>query len=855
MKEKELVENVKKDNNITSDITGILDIIICLLLFISSIYKGAFYKSDFLFPNVVISILGVVYLVYKIIKEIMSKKDFRPRSKVKLLLDFCMLLLPFMYLLPIIFKTYVSLPDSIFEMFRYVNMTIIYFIARNSKNHHVYFNVFILISVIQMILGIDQITTRNFESFLNDLSTGYLPDIERLSGTLQYANITGIVIGIGVICCFNKITEIIKQENKIKYIELLGSIFIILLGISCVILTESRIATVTILGILLLDGIFNYICITRKTGAFKIALTVYSFLCSGIVEKYVSSNSGLKIYACILLCSLIFMLAYIVLNIIYYMFEDKIKKIKNSVKHINIINISGLIFMFVILAILIATPKNIVIENKGEVATFSKSVYDFKEGKNKVQFEIDSLKEDTRFTVYINALGEDYIVRNLGKYNYYDNTSGIFKGDIDIPEKTRKLTVDIEVQKGNLEFKDFNINNKNVSLSYLFIPNEIMDKLHDTFYGVYGDELRVAYAKDTFKLLKSSPLIGVGGEGFKHTYGSVQETGYISSEAHSAILQSLVEVGIIGTLVLIGILTISLYIVIKMVMRIRKMPFKDKNDVIQIISIYIALLSVVIFDLAFSYAFMIFLFGIFVAILLKQYLYIVSKCEDTTKEKNSIDWSYIKIVILSLCAVCLSCVTYFSVNSYRASLIKVPNKGEDLKASEVAENIAYLEMKNSQDKFDMDYMKDLNEEYSKYKTKLNEAIINTTNNKKLKDELKEEHTKLIVSIKNNADTMLEYEYYDKFVLRDVSDVYINNYINFADIYKEQFSNTEVAYAFYLNYVIKLTDRIIELNPYSKKANEIYIEMCNEYIEKLESDNIYIQSDAIKQSVEEFRKRI
>ena len=216
MKEKELVESVKKDNNISSDITGILDIIICLLLFISSIYKGAFYKADFLFPNVAISLVGVVYLLYKIIKEIISKKDFKPKSKVRILLDGFILLLPVTYVLPIVFKTYASLPDSIYEMLRYVNMTIIYFIVRNTKNEQAYLNIFLLISFVQMILGIDQLTTRSFEEFLNDLSTGYLPDKQRLSGTLQYANITGIIIGIGVVYCFNKITDLLKKEGNIK---------------------------------------------------------------------------------------------------------------------------------------------------------------------------------------------------------------------------------------------------------------------------------------------------------------------------------------------------------------------------------------------------------------------------------------------------------------------------------------------------------------------------------------------------------------------------------------------------------------------------------------------------------------
>ena len=171
------------------------------------------------------------------------------------------------------------------------------------------------------------------------------------------------------------------------------------------------------------------------------------------------------------------------------------------------------------------------------------------------------------------------------------------------------------------------------------------------------------------------------------------------------------------------------------------------------------------------------------------------------------------------------------------------------------ENIAYLELKVKQDKFDMDYIRDLNEEYEKYKTLVTQAYVNSENKKEVREELKTELNKVIVNIKENADKMLEYEYYDKFVLNDVADVYIENYIAFADIYKDKFSNTEVAYTFYLNYVLKLADRIIEINPISKKANELYNNMCIRYMQELKEDNKYLNSVAISSVIKEFEKRI
>lgn len=859
MKEQEKAQ--EKNNYIAQSLTGILDIIICLLLFISSIYKGAFYKSDFLFSNAVISVVGTIYLIYKIVKEVTRKnKDKKPRSKVKLLLDTFMLVLPFTYALPIIFKTYVSLPDSVFELLRYVNMTVIYYIVRNTKNEKLYLNIFVLIAVVQSILGIDQLTFRSFEEFLNTLSTGYLPDSDKLSATLQYANITGMVISFGTIICFSNLTNVIEKKNKFKPIEMLLYIFLVLLQFTAAILTGSRVVAVILVLLLFIDSICDLIYISKKSGIYKLILIIYSIIVSGVIERIILNNGYSKVYICLAMFSLLLVCIFILIQLLYIILSKKGKNIK-ILRCINKVNNKyikwiGIISVIALSGILMNIPKDLkVVSDKEENVKVQRNIYDFKEGENTFEIKIETLEEDTRYYIEILEIKDDYSANEIATFNYYDKISNEFETTFKLDDNVQRLNVTIEVEKGKIKVDEFKLNEDNIKLSYLFIPDNIAFKIQDTFYGVYGDSLRLEYVKDAIKLFKQNHIIGIGGEGFKHAYGSVQSVGYISSEAHSAILQALVEVGIIGATIFVGIIALSLCLATKLVIRLKKISVEDKKTVIVLIAIYFALLSVVLFDLAFSYAFMIYIFAIITALLLKVYMDIISKYNERDDKQSKIDWSYVKIVVLSLFLVAFFYTSYFSINAYRASLIRVPNKEEDLNIIQVAENIAYLELKTNQDKFDMDYKKELNEEYIKYKALVTQGYVNVGTDEELREELNKELNGVVVKIKENTDTMLEYEYYDKYVLNDVADVYIDNYMSFANIYEEQFSNQEVAYAFYLNYVLKLTDRIIELNPLSERANDMYYDMCNEYIEELESDNRYLNSEAVSNVIQEFKERI
>ena len=70
-----------------------------------------------------------------------------------------------------------------------------------------------------------------------------------------------------------------------------------------------------------------------------------------------------------------------------------------------------------------------------------------------------------------------------------------------------------------------------------------------------------------------------------------------------------------------------------------------------------------------------------------------------------------------------------------------------------------------------------------------------------------------------------------------------------------FENDEVAYAFYLNYALKLTNRIIELGPKNKVAYNMYESILKTYIDALTRQNKYIRSTTIDSVVLDMKKAL
>ena len=219
------------------DIKSIIDYILVILLLILSISKGGFYKSDTLVFSIGIILLGFIRIIIDLYKTIQNKKyEFD-------VIEILLLILTLAYILPIIFRNYADLNNSIFESIRYFNLFLIYYIVKKSSNKNIFLYTIVGITLFQCLLSVDGVGNRYFEDILKKIDSGYLDrDFNRMSGTFQYANTLAILCLVSVVLV-NK--YLLKEKRVLKYVIIYICQFILL---TVVILTGTR--TVLIMAII-----------------------------------------------------------------------------------------------------------------------------------------------------------------------------------------------------------------------------------------------------------------------------------------------------------------------------------------------------------------------------------------------------------------------------------------------------------------------------------------------------------------------------------------------------------------------------------------------------------------------------
>lgn len=827
---------------ITKKITGILDILICLLLFISCLYKGGFYKEDTLFINMVICMLGLVCLSVKLVLNIRDNKTVT-KSKIGTIIDSMVLLLPIAYFLPIMFNTYASKELSIFEVTRYINFAIIYFIVRTSKNKKIYKALFVLMGITLSILGIDEITYRIIGDVLSNLSISYLDsETVKISATLQYANITALVILLSNIIVQKKVILSIQKlkENK-RNITAVKTVILMVINIimqSAILLTTSR---MNILLMLLCAVVYAiYLKVKHKKGALDvILLNILSVALVASIDGYlINSNYFMVIFTYILTAILLS-----VYMCIYMKFGDKIKwSIDKKTKYI----VGTLLSLFAVILCFVPTKLNV--KTNGEEGNYvTRNVYNVTSGTSTLNIKVNDTKNmsDTAFEINVYEIDEEFnknIIDHIFTWNFKDNE---YTGKIEIGENVNKLQIAITAFTSDVTIEELKIDGKTNTLSYMFIPDSLVFRLKDTISKDSNNSLRFTYYKDAFKLFKKSPIVGHGGEGFKSRYQEVQDTSYISSETHSVFMQILVEAGIIGFAIFVTLIILTLLLILKS---------KDEEEKMQNLMIFLVFIVTATFDLVFSFGLMINIFAVIVGLSVNTY-----KEEIKDKDKYELDNKSVlgmcKIMVLSISLMILFLTTIYSVNIYRASMIVVyEDYEEELDLDSSYERVGLYENKIKLDKYNATYISNLIDAYDTHISLLNSVYLNTQD-KEMKDTLKNELDIYKIRQKELADSVLDFEYYNKYILEKVARLYFKNYVSFANIYSKNFKSSEIAYVFYIGYAIKLTDRLSLVGPNNLYAQKFAKDIYNDYIETLEKQNKLIDSDMLKQAIEDMKNKL
>ncbi len=512
------------------------------------------------------------------------------------------------YVLPIIFNTYLSYDYTFYEFLKYVILAFIIFIVSNTKNKNIYLKTIILMAVIQIILGIDSLSLRILEPYLNTFNSGYLSkDLDRLSGTLQYANLTGLIILSAYLIVIkyikstiNNIENEVSKISKEKLVVYLQYIFLVM-SIMCIILTKSKM----IMVLFILSNIIIFIKENYKLKTVILTSSIIGILASVNIDNLLYIDIS-KIYTVSL--SYILLSVITVRYLIIKLIEDKfnffefIKKdlLKLKFKFINkiklnkvILSIVSLATLTIIIIILFSLTSPIVINESEANIRLIRTYYNLNQNNDiEVMFDFD---KDSSFRLIISKVedGNKVAIENVVITNSEDMTS--YKTSYINYTDTKALVMEVLDVKGTVTINEIMINNEKQVLEYLLLPTDIILDLVDVINNNSTSiSDRLAYNIDAIKLWNESKMFGLGGEAFRIKHKEVQTTAYSTTEVHNSYLQILVESGIIGF--------VSISIIVILICKIKT------EYIIKLIIIIFIFHSLV--DLNFSYLISIVILGI-----------------------------------------------------------------------------------------------------------------------------------------------------------------------------------------------------------------------------------------------------
>ena len=768
----------------SSVFNNVFDYVLVILLVFLSLSKGGFYKSDIIVFSLGISVIAFVYMSINIYLSII-------KNKYKFdIIQILLFLLSLSYILPILFNNYADLNDSIFEAIRYFNLYCIYSILKNSSNKKLYINSIIIITIIQCILSVDAVGNRYLNEVLSSIGSGFLDiDLNRMSGTLQYANVLAILCLISFVFIFELLLKEQKNFKKITYFVLM---FILS---TTIILTGTR--TVIILSLITFIILFvsNKEVMIKNTFIY-LPLAVLIGVYTSLIYTQIGSINVYYTFAMFLVLSIV--LAFLI-DKIYKLYESKININKKNIYLVLVL----FIFLILYLVISLSITKPLHISQNSNENSNVIILSNIKKETNKISFKVNVNDVDTRYKINLNSIDKNNIENNIKVFNYTQTSSGIFDFKFDLTDDIKYLKMYVECQKGSIIIDKLYLNDNKQKLDYVFISRNLIYRFKDLIYGSTSTSDRVMYYNDAVKIIcKSVPniFIGTGGEGFKNIYEQIKTKEYYSTEVHNSFLQIVVETGVFGGLIISIILIYSL--------------FKSKNDYIKLA--YLLLIIHSFIDLNFSYMFMIAIFGI-----LLSFLEYDKKIELSNKVLNTIFYIITLVCILfSFIILTKSAIAmYMSIPNYYEKHIDLEKQIEIVKLNEKRVML---------DPYEYSYRKELDKQYNIYLECLYDSL-KKQNNINTIELFNAEITNVVNSIFVNANMMFGNSKYNKNQILYACGAYVRNMENFSKNYYNE--NNDIELNKYINVInekinylqkiyIKNTKIIDEISNIKKEYNSI-----------------------------------
>ncbi|RKN82191.1 O-antigen ligase family protein [Paenibacillus ginsengarvi] len=132
------------------------------------------------------------------------------------------------------------------------------------------------------------------------------------------------------------------------------------------------------------------------------------------------------------------------------------------------------------------------------------------------------------------------------------------------------------------------------------LPDTLEQRIDNINFEQHSVLERTTFYKDSFKLIKDYPILGVGGGGWAALYEKYQNNPYTSRQTHNFFLQFWIEVGTLGIIILAAFLLYIFYQYVRSYIKGDEASRKDKF-VFYIIALSLLIHSTIDFEMSYGF--------------------------------------------------------------------------------------------------------------------------------------------------------------------------------------------------------------------------------------------------------------
>ncbi|WP_053954715.1 O-antigen ligase family protein [Inediibacterium massiliense] len=527
---------------------GILFGLLCILLFYPPFFRGLFFEKELLPTHIFSFLLATIWLYTKI------KSDEKILRSIPDLLGLCIV---GMYFISIFYGVNTRL--AIGEFLKYANYYIIYLLVRDftqdhEKNKRTILHVLLGSGAIVAIIGLGSAIG------IFDYNGAFVDG--RINSTFQYPNALASYLFALFILSLGLLQNSENVKEKLIY-GVLANLFIFTF-----IPTFSR-------GMWVLAPIISMLYFVIVPMNKKLETILYSMLTviPAVVFSAIFSNK-MENSNVFIQWGLVFVSIGATIGLIIFIekYMDKLSNISFRKIGMSI----GILFLLgvVLGGIALHTTEPLVLSNMDSTEdkwqVTNREILDIDKTKEYI-LEVNTKVKNEEGKPYA-ARVDIYSVDEEGKLETLATENVLESSKLEIPFKTIDTTEKIKTQFSNyyegteVTFDKAIIYEKNsgrkiqeLKLKYKFIPESFVTRINSITTSDHSLNARTSFYKDAFKIIRDYPLFGAGGGGWETLYFTYQSYMYWSTQAHNYFVQLWIEIGTIGLLVYIGLVTTLLY--------------------------------------------------------------------------------------------------------------------------------------------------------------------------------------------------------------------------------------------------------------------------------------------------------